>query len=35
MVLKRKKIKTNSQNFYVDTGADISIMEEGKLKPSI
>jgi hypothetical protein len=35
VVLKGKEIKTNSTSFYVDRGADISIIKEGKLKPSI
>jgi hypothetical protein len=35
MVLKGKKLKTNSASFYVETGADISIIKENKLKSSI
>jgi hypothetical protein len=35
VVLKGKEIKTNSASFYVDTGSGISIIKEGKLKPSI
>jgi hypothetical protein len=35
VVLKVKEIKINSANFYKDTGADTSIIKEGKLKPSI
>jgi hypothetical protein len=35
VILKGKEIKTNSASFYIDTGADISIINEGKLKYNI
>jgi hypothetical protein len=35
VVLKGKEIESNSASFYINTGANISIIKEEKLKPSI